>query len=187
MYHPSRLVEFTASQSQVKSQESLLVTSFSFLSLSRFLFLSLIVVPSRYFQCQPRYGLFAPVHKVTKIGFPSTTPAKAQAAAARRVMATTPASLKRSPSASSLSSMSSVAASVSSKASRTGLVSLPSRLSLHSRHGRCPPPPSARLLCFRKGYTSPRPCMKCSFAVACERSYTFRNKREPKPLAQVQV
>ena len=164
-----------------------MVTSFSFLSLSRFLFLSLIVVPSRYFQCQPRYGLFAPVHKVTKIGFPSTTPAKAQAAATRRVMATTPASLKRSPSASSLSSMSSVAASVSSKASRTGLVSLPSRLSLHSRHGRCPPPPSARLLCFRKGYTSPRPCMKCSFAVACERSYTFRNKREPKPLAQVQV
>lgn len=37
-------------------------------------------------------------------------------------MATTPANLKRSPSASSLSSMSSVASSVSSKPSRTGLL-----------------------------------------------------------------
>ncbi|XP_023576373.1 CAP-Gly domain-containing linker protein 1 isoform X9 [Octodon degus] len=80
------------------------------------------VAGTRYFQCQPKYGLFAPVHKVTKIGFPSTTPAKAKAAAVRRVMATTPASLKRSPSASSLSSMSSVASSVSSKPSRTGLL-----------------------------------------------------------------
>lgn len=79
------------------------------------------VAGTRYFQCQPKYGLFAPVHKVTKIGFPSTTPAKAKAAAVRRVMATTPASLKRSPSASSLSSVSSVASSVSSKPSRTGL------------------------------------------------------------------
>ncbi|CAI9157018.1 unnamed protein product [Rangifer tarandus platyrhynchus] len=77
---------------------------------------------TRYFQCQPKYGLFAPIHKVTKIGFPSTTPAKAKAAAVRRVMATTPASMKRSPSASSLSSMSSVASSVSSKPSRTGLL-----------------------------------------------------------------
>uniref|UniRef100_A0A8D2M4U5 CAP-Gly domain containing linker protein 1 n=1 Tax=Zonotrichia albicollis TaxID=44394 RepID=A0A8D2M4U5_ZONAL len=32
------------------------------------------VAGTRYFQCQPKYGLFAPVHKVTKIGFPSTTP-----------------------------------------------------------------------------------------------------------------
>ncbi|XP_029332811.1 CAP-Gly domain-containing linker protein 1 isoform X4 [Mus caroli] len=80
------------------------------------------VAGTRYFQCQPKYGLFAPVHKVTKIGFPSTTPAKAKAAAVRRVMAATPASLKRSPSASSLSSMSSVASSVSSKPSRTGLL-----------------------------------------------------------------
>ncbi|XP_036028314.1 CAP-Gly domain-containing linker protein 1 isoform X3 [Onychomys torridus] len=80
------------------------------------------VAGTRYFQCQPKYGLFAPVHKVTKIGFPSTTPAKAKAAAVRRVMAATPANLKRSPSASSLSSMSSVASSVSSKPSRTGLL-----------------------------------------------------------------
>ncbi|XP_058512933.1 CAP-Gly domain-containing linker protein 1 isoform X2 [Ochotona princeps] len=80
------------------------------------------VAGTRYFQCQAKYGLFAPVHKVTKIGFPSTTPAKAKAAAVRRVMATTPASLKRSPSASSLSSLSSVASSVSSKPSRTGLL-----------------------------------------------------------------
>lgn len=60
-------------------------------------------------------------------------------------------------------------------------------VSLHSRHIRCSPPPSARLLCFRKGYTSPCPCMNCSFTVACERPYTFCNKREPKPLAPVQV
>ncbi|XP_027734436.1 CAP-Gly domain-containing linker protein 1 isoform X8 [Empidonax traillii] len=76
------------------------------------------VAGTRYFQCQPKYGLFAPVHKVTKIGFPSTTPAKAKAAV-RKVL---PMPLKRSPSASSLSSLSSVASSVSSKPSRTGLL-----------------------------------------------------------------
>ena len=99
------------------------------------------VAGTRYFQCQPKYGLFAPVHKVTKIGFPSTTPAKAKAAAVRRVMAATPASLKRSPSASSLSSMSSVASSVSSKPSRTGLVSPPPHCSAS------PQPGSASLVC----------------------------------------
>ncbi|XP_041266071.1 CAP-Gly domain-containing linker protein 1 isoform X4 [Onychostruthus taczanowskii] len=78
------------------------------------------VAGTRYFQCQPKYGLFAPVHKVTKIGFPSTTPAKAKPAV-RKVLPT-PAALKRSPSASSLSSLSSVASSVSSKPSRTGLL-----------------------------------------------------------------
>lgn len=83
--------------------------------------LSVCFVFQRYFQCQPKYGLFAPVHKVTKIGFPSTTPAKAKTTV-RKVIAT-PTALKRSPSASSLSSLSSVASSVSSKPSRTGLVS----------------------------------------------------------------
>ncbi|XP_077417055.1 uncharacterized protein clip1a isoform X2 [Vanacampus margaritifer] len=78
------------------------------------------VAGTRYFQCQPRYGLFAPVHKVTRIGFPSTTPAKAKAAA--RKAAVTPGGLKRSPSASSISTMSSVASSVSAKPSRTGLL-----------------------------------------------------------------
>ncbi|XP_075754783.1 CAP-Gly domain-containing linker protein 1 isoform X5 [Pelodiscus sinensis] len=78
------------------------------------------VAGTRYFQCQPKYGLFAPVHKVTKIGFPSTTTAKAKATV-RKVIAPSSA-LKRSPSASSLSSLSSVASSVSSKPSRTGLL-----------------------------------------------------------------
>ncbi|XP_066465645.1 CAP-Gly domain-containing linker protein 1 isoform X3 [Tiliqua scincoides] len=78
------------------------------------------VAGTRYFQCQPKYGLFAPVHKVTKIGFPSTTPAKAKTTV--RKVIPTPSSLKRSPSASSLSSLSSVASSVSSKPSRTGLL-----------------------------------------------------------------
>uniref|UniRef100_A0A8D0BQE6 CAP-Gly domain containing linker protein 1 n=1 Tax=Salvator merianae TaxID=96440 RepID=A0A8D0BQE6_SALMN len=78
------------------------------------------VAGTRYFQCQPKYGLFAPVHKVTKIGFPSTTPAKAKTT----IRKVTPmlSTLKRSPSASSLSSLSSVASSVSSKPSRTGLL-----------------------------------------------------------------
>ncbi|XP_069475716.1 CAP-Gly domain-containing linker protein 1 isoform X12 [Ambystoma mexicanum] len=81
------------------------------------------VAGTRYFQCQPKYGLFAPVHKVTKIGFPSTTPAKAKTAVRKlAVTPSTPATLKRSPSASSLSSMSSVASSVGSKPSRTGLL-----------------------------------------------------------------
>ncbi|KAI1901173.1 hypothetical protein AGOR_G00057460 [Albula goreensis] len=78
------------------------------------------VAGTRYFQCQPKYGLFAPVHKVTRIGFPSTTPAKAKTTV--RKVVTTPSSLKRSPSASSISSMSSVASSVSGKPSRTGLL-----------------------------------------------------------------
>ncbi|XP_059405746.1 CAP-Gly domain-containing linker protein 1-like isoform X3 [Carassius carassius] len=78
------------------------------------------VAGTRYFQCQPKYGLFAPVHKVTRIGFPSTTPAKAKTTV--RKTATTPSGLKRSPSASSISSMSSVASSASCKPSRTGLL-----------------------------------------------------------------
>uniref|UniRef100_A0A667ZWD3 CAP-Gly domain containing linker protein 1 n=1 Tax=Myripristis murdjan TaxID=586833 RepID=A0A667ZWD3_9TELE len=78
------------------------------------------VAGTRYFQCQPKYGLFAPVHKVTRIGFPSTTPAKAKTTV-RKVVAT-PSGLKRSPSASSISTMSSVASSVSAKPSRTGLL-----------------------------------------------------------------
>uniref|UniRef100_UPI0037E7F1D5 CAP-Gly domain-containing linker protein 1 isoform X4 n=1 Tax=Semicossyphus pulcher TaxID=241346 RepID=UPI0037E7F1D5 len=78
------------------------------------------VAGTRYFQCQPKYGLFAPVHKVTRIGFPSTTPAKAKTTV-RKVVAT-PSGLKRSPSASSISTMSSVTSSVSAKPSRTGLL-----------------------------------------------------------------
>ncbi|KAK7173949.1 hypothetical protein R3I93_003700 [Phoxinus phoxinus] len=78
------------------------------------------VAGTRYFQCQPKYGLFAPVHKVTRIGFPSTTPAKAKTTVRKTV--TTPGGLKRSPSASSISSMSSVASSASCKPSRTGLL-----------------------------------------------------------------
>ncbi|XP_067262469.1 CAP-Gly domain-containing linker protein 1 isoform X2 [Chanodichthys erythropterus] len=78
------------------------------------------VAGTRYFHCQPKYGLFAPVHKVTRIGFPSTTPAKAKTTV--RKTSTTPGGLKRSPSASSISSMSSVASSASCKPSRTGLL-----------------------------------------------------------------
>ncbi|XP_028828644.1 CAP-Gly domain-containing linker protein 1 isoform X2 [Denticeps clupeoides] len=71
------------------------------------------VAGSRYFQCQHKYGLFAPAHKVTRIGFPSTNVSKS---AARK------SGLKRSPSGSSVSSLSSVASSVGGKPSRAGLL-----------------------------------------------------------------
>ncbi|KAK5852236.1 hypothetical protein PBY51_023722 [Eleginops maclovinus] len=73
------------------------------------------VAGTRYFQCLPRYGLFAPTHKVTRIGFPCTTPTKAKSS--RRKSA-----LKRSPSASSISSLSSATSSISGKPSRAGLL-----------------------------------------------------------------
>ncbi|XP_051539765.1 CAP-Gly domain-containing linker protein 1-like isoform X2 [Myxocyprinus asiaticus] len=69
----------------------------------------------RYFQCLPKYGLFAPTHKVTRIGFPSTTPAKSKISRRR-------STLKNSPSASSVSSLSSIASSVGGKPSRAGLL-----------------------------------------------------------------
>ncbi|XP_065821839.1 CAP-Gly domain-containing linker protein 1 isoform X2 [Labrus bergylta] len=73
------------------------------------------VAGTRYFQCLPRYGLFAPVHKVTRIGFPCTTPTKAKSSRRR-------STLKRSPSASSISSISSTTSSISGKPSRAGLL-----------------------------------------------------------------
>nr|XP_057920961.1 CAP-Gly domain-containing linker protein 1 [Doryrhamphus excisus] len=73
------------------------------------------VAGTRYFQCMPRYGLFAPVHKVTRIGFPCTTPTKAKSSHRRSL-------LKRSPSASSISSISSTTSSISGKPSRAGLL-----------------------------------------------------------------
>ncbi|KAI4817077.1 hypothetical protein KUCAC02_009364 [Chaenocephalus aceratus] len=73
------------------------------------------VAGTRYFQCMPRYGLFAPTHKVMRIGFPCTTPTKAKSS--RRKSA-----LKRSPSASSISSLSSATSSISGKPSRAGLL-----------------------------------------------------------------
>ncbi|XP_058268294.1 CAP-Gly domain-containing linker protein 1-like isoform X2 [Hemibagrus wyckioides] len=71
------------------------------------------VAGARYFQCLPKYGLFAPTHKVTRIGFPSTTKAKSS----RRK-----STLQHSPSASSVSSLSSVTSSVGGKPSRAGLL-----------------------------------------------------------------
>ncbi|KAK5606714.1 CAP-GLY domain-containing linker protein 1 [Crenichthys baileyi] len=73
------------------------------------------VAGTRYFQCLPRYGLFAPVHKVTRIGFPCTTPTKAKSSRRK-------STLKRSPSASSISSLSSATSSISGKPSRAGLL-----------------------------------------------------------------
>ncbi|XP_054612843.1 CAP-Gly domain-containing linker protein 1 isoform X2 [Dunckerocampus dactyliophorus] len=73
------------------------------------------VAGTRYFQCMARYGLFAPVHKVMRIGFPCTTPTKAKGSRRRSL-------LKRSPSASSISSISSTTSSISGKPSRAGLL-----------------------------------------------------------------
>lgn len=74
------------------------------------------VAGTRYFQCMPRFGLFAPVHKVTRIGFPCTTPTKAKSSRRKSAL------LKRSPSASSISSLSSATSSISGKPSRAGLL-----------------------------------------------------------------
>lgn len=78
-----------------------------------------LAVSLRYFQCLPKFGLFAPVHKVIRIGFPSTSPAKAKKS---KRMAMGVSSLAHSPSSSSISSVSSVASSVSGRPSRAGLV-----------------------------------------------------------------
>ncbi|KAM7373999.1 hypothetical protein PAMP_006678 [Pampus punctatissimus] len=75
--------------------------------------------PVQYFQCLPKFGLFAPIHKVIRIGFPSTSPAKAKKS--KRV-AMGVSSLAHSPSSSSISSVSSVASSVGGRPSRAGLL-----------------------------------------------------------------
>ncbi|KAJ3588737.1 hypothetical protein NHX12_009591, partial [Muraenolepis orangiensis] len=77
------------------------------------------VAGTRYFQCLPKFGLFAPVHKVIRIGFPSTSPAKAKKS---KRMAMGVSSLVHSPSSSSISSVSSVASSVGGRPSRAGLL-----------------------------------------------------------------
>ncbi|XP_075888079.1 CAP-Gly domain-containing linker protein 2 isoform X2 [Nelusetta ayraudi] len=77
------------------------------------------VAGTRYFQCLPKFGLFAPIHKVIRIGFPSTSPAKAKKS---KRMAMGVSSLAHSPSSSSISSVSSVASSVSGRPSRAGLL-----------------------------------------------------------------
>ncbi|KAM4544468.1 CAP-Gly domain-containing linker protein 2 isoform 2-T2 [Odontesthes bonariensis] len=77
------------------------------------------VAGTRYFQCLHKFGLFAPIHKVIRIGFPSTSPAKAKKS--KRV-AMGVSSLAHSPSSSSISSVSSVASSVGGRPSRAGLL-----------------------------------------------------------------
>ncbi|XP_058483335.1 CAP-Gly domain-containing linker protein 2 isoform X3 [Solea solea] len=77
------------------------------------------VAGTRYFQCLQKFGLFAPIHKVIRIGFPSTSPAKAKKS---KRMAMGVSSLAHSPSSSSISSVSSVASSVGGRPSRAGLL-----------------------------------------------------------------
>uniref|UniRef100_A0A8D1EUU8 CAP-Gly domain-containing protein n=1 Tax=Sus scrofa TaxID=9823 RepID=A0A8D1EUU8_PIG len=77
------------------------------------------VAGTRYFQCPPKFGLFAPIHKVIRIGFPSTSPAKAKKT---KHMAMGISALTHSPSSSSISSVSSVASSVGGRPSRSGLL-----------------------------------------------------------------
>ncbi|XP_045141064.1 CAP-Gly domain-containing linker protein 2 isoform X2 [Echinops telfairi] len=77
------------------------------------------VAGTRYFQCPPKFGLFAPIHKVIRIGFPSTSPAKAKKT---KRMTMGVSALTHSPSSSSISSVSSVASSVGGRPSRSGLL-----------------------------------------------------------------
>ncbi|XP_054990368.1 CAP-Gly domain-containing linker protein 2 isoform X2 [Sorex araneus] len=77
------------------------------------------VAGTRYFQCPPKFGLFAPIHKVIRIGFPSTSPAKGKKS---KRMAMGVSALTHSPSSSSISSVSSVASSVGGRPSRSGLL-----------------------------------------------------------------
>ncbi|XP_078278603.1 CAP-Gly domain-containing linker protein 2 isoform X2 [Rhinoraja longicauda] len=77
------------------------------------------VAGTRYFQCPPKFGLFAPIHKVMRIGFPSTIPAKTKKS---KRMTMGVSALTQSPSSSSISSVSSVASSVGGRPSRTGLL-----------------------------------------------------------------
>ncbi|XP_077168586.1 CAP-Gly domain-containing linker protein 2 isoform X1 [Paroedura picta] len=77
------------------------------------------VAGTRYFQCPPKFGLFAPIHKVIRIGFPSTSPAKAKKS---KRLAMGVSALTHSPSSSSISSVSSVASSVGGRPSRSGLL-----------------------------------------------------------------
>nr|XP_044999344.1 CAP-Gly domain-containing linker protein 2 isoform X2 [Jaculus jaculus] len=77
------------------------------------------VAGTRYFQCPPKFGLFAPIHKVIRIGFPSTSLAKAKKT---KRMAMGVSALTHSPSSSSVSSVSSVASSVGGRPSRSGLL-----------------------------------------------------------------
>uniref|UniRef100_A0A8C0GYP3 CAP-Gly domain containing linker protein 2 n=1 Tax=Chelonoidis abingdonii TaxID=106734 RepID=A0A8C0GYP3_CHEAB len=91
------------------------------------------VAGTRYFQCPPKFGLFAPIHKVIRIGFPSTSPAKAKKS---KRMAMGVSALTHSPSSSSISSVSSVASSVGGRPSRSGLVREP----FHALCRTSPPP-----------------------------------------------
>ncbi|XP_034608101.1 CAP-Gly domain-containing linker protein 2 [Trachemys scripta elegans] len=79
------------------------------------------VAGTRYciFSAPPKFGLFAPIHKVIRIGFPSTSPAKAKKS---KRMAMGVSALTHSPSSSSISSVSSVASSVGGRPSRSGLL-----------------------------------------------------------------
>uniref|UniRef100_A0A8D1TCW3 CAP-Gly domain-containing protein n=1 Tax=Sus scrofa TaxID=9823 RepID=A0A8D1TCW3_PIG len=76
------------------------------------------VAGTRYFQCPHKFGLFAPIHKVIRIGFPSTSPAKAKKT---KHMAMGISALTHSPSSSSISSVSSVASSLGGRPSCSGL------------------------------------------------------------------
>ncbi|KAL3858247.1 hypothetical protein ACJMK2_012844, partial [Sinanodonta woodiana] len=77
------------------------------------------VAGKRYFECKPRYGLFAPVHKVTKItGSTGVSPQ------ARTSMTSSRLSREQSGSQESVSSLSSTASNVSRSRVRLGVTAL---------------------------------------------------------------
>ncbi|XP_052074546.1 CAP-Gly domain-containing linker protein 1-like isoform X2 [Mytilus californianus] len=98
------------------------------------------VAGKRYFECKPMYGLFAPIHKVTRLtsgtagpGKPATTPTSQS----RSLMNTSlRLSKERSGSQESVSSISSSASSVSRSRVRLGVTSLGNQLPLHHQRKR---------------------------------------------------
>ncbi|XP_076108570.1 uncharacterized protein LOC143076624 isoform X9 [Mytilus galloprovincialis] len=98
------------------------------------------VAGKRYFECKPMFGLFAPIHKVTRLtsgtagpGKPATTPTSQS----RSLMNTSlRLSKERSGSQESVSSISSSASSVSRSRVRLGVTSLGNQLPLHHQRKR---------------------------------------------------
>ncbi|XP_033747589.1 LOW QUALITY PROTEIN: CAP-Gly domain-containing linker protein 1-like [Pecten maximus] len=105
------------------------------------------VAGKRYFDCRPMYGLFAPLHKVTRltsgsgpgVGTGSTTPSPQ----ARSLMNTSlRLSREKSGSQESVSSISSSASSVSRSRVRLGVTSLSNQLPLRRIQKKSPSPNS---------------------------------------------